>query len=93
MQMTQNDREAFIRGEAYMNPTQSDWLPLISAWKNEDGSLTLVINAKLALGQKIRLWHKNQTAPKNAPDYSCTVKRDRFNVETGEILAKKGNEL
>jgi len=55
--------------------------------------LTLVINAKLALGQKIRLWHKNQTAPKNAPDYSCTVKRDRFNVETGEILAKKGNEL
>lgn len=91
--MSQTDREAFIRGEAYMNPTDSDWLPLISAWNNEDGSLTLIINAKLALGQKIRLWPKNKTAPEKAPDYSCTVKRDRFDVETGEILAKPGSEL
>jgi hypothetical protein len=94
MKMTQHEREQWIRGE-FGTVSDSDWLPLISAWKNEDGSLTIIANTRLITGNKYRLYPKNKTAPEQAPDYSCTVKRDRVKLleEGVEILAKKGNEL
>jgi len=89
--MNQQDRHNFI----YEGTDENDWLPLISAWYNEDGSITLIPNCELRSGSRFTLYPKHQKAPANAPDLSCSVKRDRVGIEDGlvEVLAKKGQEL
>lgn len=92
--MKQNDRELFIMG-LFGDPKQDDWLPLISAWKNDDGSISIIPNCKLRPGTKFILYPKGENAPSNAPDLRCTVKRDRVEIdeELVSVTAKKGQEL
>lgn len=92
--MNQHEREMWILGE-YGEVSDGDWLPLISAWENEDGSISLIPNCQLRAGSRFTLYPKGKDAPQNAPDLRCTVKRDRVSIEDGlvEILAKKGQEL
>jgi len=86
---TQNDREQWILGK-FGEIEHDDWLPLISAWKNDDGSITLIPNCKLRPGAKYRIRQKSENAPEQAPDYQCSIRRDRSSIEDGfvELLAQ-----
>lgn len=87
--MNQHDRELLIYNES---GDPNDYLPLISAWKNDDGSITIIPNCQLRSGSKFRLYPKRQQAPEHAPDFNCSVRRSRVSIEDGlvEVLTKTG---
>lgn len=89
--MTQNERELFNHGTGGGDYTPDDWLNLVSGWQNDDGSITIILNAQLRTGQRIRLFKKHPNAPEGAPDFQCNVKRKSTSKEDGliEILVEK----
>lgn len=89
--MTQNTRELYILGK-WGDVHDDDFLTLVSAWKNRDGSLTVINNCKLRPGTKLFLRPKREGAPEKAPDYSYSVRRSQIRIEDGEVevLATRG---
>lgn len=89
--MNQNERELFIYDK---NGNPDDYLPLVSAWKNDDGSITLIPNCTLRPGAKFRMYPKRPNAPEQAPSFQCSVRRSRVGIEQGlvEVLTFAGSD-
>ena len=86
--MTWQERFEFNMGlfPEVHNYTGDDWLNLVTGWKNDDGTITCVVNAKLRPGDKFWLRPKHEKALELAPDYQYSVQRRKtIKNEDGEL--------
>lgn len=91
---SQHLRECYILGRGSVEPVHhDDFLILASAWKNFDGSITVVNNCEMVVGTKINLRPNNRKNKPTSPDYIFGVRRNLISVtEDGkvEVLTTKG---
>lgn len=63
------------------------WITIAAGWKQEDGSIKLVLNEYVRSGHPIILRpNKYKAEGSKAPDYVFKVNRDKYNASEGEIL-------
>lgn len=63
-----------------------DWLSLVAGWKQEDGSISLKINASFAQGTTIKLYPKHEKSHPNLPDFEWLVQRKKTAItDDGEM--------
>lgn len=71
----------------YHRNVGKQWITIAAAWKQEDGSIKLVLNEYMRSGHPIILRpNKYKTPGSKAPDYLFKVHKDKYDPQEGEIL-------